>query len=154
MLYDIIKKYMDSPKKKILLIDDNEVMRIMFSNIFWIHGLDDQYEIVAISNISEAEAILTNTATRPDFILTGLVMPFEKDGKTITSAEAGFTLLKRVKDDPALAHIRVIIFSSYADEEYQEKARALGAVGYLKKKESLPQDIIELIRSFEKTNNK
>ena len=141
---------MDRPKKKILLIDDNEVMRIMFSNIFWIHGLDDEYEITAIGNVSEAETILTNETTRPDFILTGLVMPFVKDGKTTTTAEAGFTLLKRVKDDPALAHIRVIIFSSYEDEEYQKKALALGAEKYLKKKESLPQDIVDVIRSFEK----
>lgn len=145
---------MDNQKKKILLIDDNEVMRIMFSNIFWIHGLDDQYEITAIGNITEAEAILADKATRPDFILTGLVMPFEKDGRTTTSAEAGFTILKRVKEDPELAHIRVIIFSSYEDEEYQKKALALGAERYLKKKESLPQDIVQLIRSFEVSNDR
>ena len=141
---------MDRLKKKILLIDDNEVLRIMFANIFWIHGLDDEYEINTISNVSEAEAILISDATRPDIILTGLVMPFEKDGKTTTTAEAGFTLLKRVKEDPTLSHIRVIIFSSYEDEEYQKKALALGAEKYLKKKESLPQDIVDVIRSFEK----
>lgn len=141
---------MDNRKKKILLIDDNEVLRIMFANIFWIHGLDDQYEITTIGNVSEAEAIITNKETCPDFILTGLVMPFEKDGRTITSAEAGFTLLKRVKEDPSLAHIRVIVFSSYEDEEYQKKALALGAERYLKKKENLPQDIIQIFRSFEK----
>ncbi|MBI3634181.1 MAG: response regulator [Candidatus Yonathbacteria bacterium] len=141
---------MDKPKKKILLIDDNEVMRIMFSNIFWIHGLDDEYEITAISNVSGAEAILADEKTRPDIILTGLVMPFEKDGRTTTTAEAGFTLLKRIKEDPVLSHIRVIIFSSYEDEEYQKKALALGAERYLKKKENLPQDIMEVIRSSEK----
>lgn len=141
---------MSGQKKKILLIDDNEVMRIMFSNIFWIHGLDDRYEITAISTVAEAEAILASATTRPDFIITGLVMPLEKDGRTVTSAEAGFTLLKRIKEDPELTHIHVIVFSSYTDEEYQKKALALGAEGYLKKKESLPQDIVELIRSFEK----
>lgn len=141
---------MDNQKKKILFIDDNEVMRIMFANIFWIHGLDDAYEITAIGNVSEAETLLANPATRPNFIITGLVMPFEKDGRTTTSAEAGFALLKKIKEDPALAHIRVIIFSSYDDEEYQKRALALGAERYLKKKENLPQDIIQIIRSFEK----
>ena len=140
---------MNNRKKKILFIDDNEVMRIMFANIFWIHGLDDAYEVTTIGNMPEALALLANEATRPDFIITGLVMPFEKDGRTTTSAEAGFTLLKRVKEDPALAHIRVIIFSSYDDEEYQKRALALGAERYLKKKEDLPQDVIQIIRSFE-----
>lgn len=144
---------MDTPKKKILLIDDNEVIRIMFANIFWIHGLDDQYEVTAIGNVAEAEALLADKAKRPDFILTGLVMPFAKDGRTITSAEAGFNLLKRIKEDPELAHIRVVILSNYEDEEYQKKALALGAERYLKKKENLPQDIIDIIRSPENNNN-
>ena len=140
---------MEPQKKKILLIDDNEVVRLMFSNVFWLHGLDDDYELTTIGQIEEVEKFLSSPETRPDIIFTGLVMPFtNKDGKTETSAEAGFNLLKRIKDDPATKSIRVIIFSSFDEEWYGEQALALGAEKYLKKSESMPQDIIELLRSL------
>ena len=35
----------DKKKLKILLIDDDEMMRIYFRDIFWIHGRGDIYEI-------------------------------------------------------------------------------------------------------------
>lgn len=139
---------MEPRKKKILLIDDNEIVRLMFVNVFWLHGLDDDYELTTITRIEEAETVLSSPDTRPDIVFTGLVMPFTKDGKTETSAEAGFTLLKRIKDDPATKSIRVIIFSSFDEAWYGEQALALGAEKYLKKSESMPQDIIELLRSL------
>ena len=72
---------MEQPKKKILLVDDNEIIRLMFANIFWLHGLDDKYELTTVSSMSEASVFIANPATRPNIIFTGLVMPFEKNGK-------------------------------------------------------------------------
>lgn len=140
---------MDSPKKKLLLIDDNEIIRIMFSNIFWLHGLDDKYELIASDSISKAMTFLENPSTRPDIIFMGLVMPFEKDGKIETSAEAGFTMIRAIKGTPDYQKIRIVVFSSYDDEEYRAQALALGAEKYLKKGENMPQDLIEIIRSFD-----
>lgn len=140
---------MEPQKKKILLIDDNEIVRLMFLNVFWLHGLNDNYELTAIGQIEEAEKFLSSPAMRPDIIFTGLVMPFtNKDGKVETSAEAGFALLKRIKENPETKSIRVIIFSSFDEEWYGEQSLALGAEKYLKKSESMPQDIIELLRSL------
>lgn len=139
---------MESQKKKLLLIDDNEVVRLMFSNIFWLHGLDDKYELVTIAQVDAAETLLSNPALRPDIVFMGLVMPFTKNGKIETSAEAGFSVLKRIKDDPTTKAIHVVIFSGYDEPEYREKALALGAETYLKKDENMPQDLIRIIRSF------
>lgn len=140
---------MEPQKKKILLIDDNEIVRLMFSNVFWLHGLDDKFDLTTISRTEEAENILSTPTTRPDIVFMGLVMPFTKDGKTETSAEAGFSMLKRIKDDPATKSIRVVIFSSFDEGWYREQAISLGAEMYLKKSESMPQDLIKLLRSFE-----
>lgn len=140
---------MSSQKKKILLLDDNEVVRLMFSNIFWLHGLDDKYELTTVSSMQEAFVFIENKATCPDILFTGLVMPFEKNGKIETSAEAGFSLLKRIKVDPATTSIRVIIFSGYDEDEYRAQALALGAELYLTKGENMPQDLIRIIRSFD-----
>ena len=136
---------MNEQRKKLLLIDDNEVVRIMFSNLFWLHGLDEKYELSVISRVDEAEAYVSNPEKRPDIIFTGLVMPFTKDGKTTTSPEAGFSLLKRIKNDPATKDIFVVIFSSYNDKEYQDQALKMGAEKYLKKSENMPQDLINTI---------
>lgn len=140
---------MEPQKKKILLIDDNEIVRLMFSNVFWLHGLDDKFDLTTISRTEEAENILSTPTTRPDIVFMGLVMPFTKDGKTETSAEAGFSMLKRIKADPATKSIRVVIFSSFDEGWYREQAVSLGAEMYLKKSESMPQDLINLLRSFE-----
>ncbi|MBI5401085.1 MAG: response regulator transcription factor [Candidatus Yonathbacteria bacterium] len=142
---------MESRKKKLLIIDDNEIVRLMFSNIFWLHGLDENYDLVTIGHLDESETLLTNPALRPDIIFMGLVMPFTKNGKVETSAEAGFSMLKRIKDDPATSSIRVIIFSSYDEDGYRKRALESGAEMYLKKDENMPQDIIRIIRSFDDT---
>lgn len=141
---------MTDKKKKLLLIDDNEVVRIMFSNLFWLHGLDEKYELRMINHVEEAEAVIANHATRPDVIFTGLVMPFKKDGKMITTAEAGFSLLKRIKGDPETKNISVVIFSSYGEKEYQKQAIEMGAEMYLKKSENMPQDLIDAIECINK----
>ena len=137
-------------QKKVLLIDDNEVVRLMFSNIFWLHGLEERYDLVTLGKQEEAEVLFSNPALRPNIIFMGLVMPFTKNGKVETTAEAGFSLLKRIKEDPATKEIKVIIFSNYDEEEYRTQALELGAEMYLKKDEHMPQDLIKIIES---TNN-
>lgn len=139
---------MEPKKQKILLIDNNELVRLMFSNVFWLHGLDSDYEITTVATIEEAFVFIENPKTRPDIIFTGLVMPFEKNGKIETTAEAGFSLLSRVKMNVETNKIRVIIFSSFDEEDQKTKALELGAEMYLKKGENMPQDLIEIIRSF------
>lgn len=140
---------MTDKKKKILLIDNNEIVRIMLSNLFWLHGLDEKYELATIARMEDAERIISDVNTRPDIIFTGLVMPHTKDGKTRTSADAGFSLLHFIKDNPETKNIHVIIFSSYGEKEYQDQALALGANMYLKKSDNMPQDLINVITSFD-----
>ena len=78
-------------------------------------------------------------------------MPFTKDGKKETSAEAGFSLLRRIKGTQSTQSIRVVIFSGYNEEEYRSQAMSLGAEMYLQKGENMPQDLIQIIRSFDNT---
>ena len=134
-------------KVKVLLVDNNEVIRMIFSNIFWLHGLDDHYDLATVARIENARTLIDDPETRPAIVFTGLVMPFEKDGRISTSAEAGLSLLSYIKQNPILKDIRVIIFSGYDDAELKEKAISLGAEQYLKKDENMPQDIVSIIRA-------
>ena len=140
---------MDYAKKKILLVDDNEFTRLMFSDIFWLHGLDDECSFFAVKSVAEAMGVIDNPITCPDVVFTGLVMPFENGGKTETSAEAGFSLIEHIKTNPKTAGIHVVVFSNFNEEEYREKASALGAEMYLKKDDNIPADLIRIVHSFD-----
>ncbi len=139
---------MENKKIKILIIDDNEIIRMMFSNIFWLHGLDDTYELNTVARVDEALKQIDDPSSRPDIIFMGLVMPLEKGGKITPSVEAGFTIIKHIKESSELSRIRIIVLSGYQDAEFKQKALDMGVERYLKKSESMPQDILELIRSL------
>jgi len=143
---------MNPAKKKILLVDNNEFTRLMFSDIFWLHGLDDECEFSVATTVEEALPIINAEATRPDVVFTGLVMPIEKNGKTEISAEAGFSLIEKIKSNPETKSVRVVVFSDYDEEGYREHAKTLGAEMYLKKDSSIPQDLIRIVHSLDTTS--
>lgn len=136
---------MNEKKQKLLLVDDNELTRIYFREVFWLHGLEFKYDLVLTENVEQASKLLDSEATRPDIIFLGLVMPMKVNGTTITTPEAGFNILRKIKGDPTMRKIKVIIFSAFDKKEYQEQARALGADAYLVKGQNLPQDILNFV---------
>ena len=77
-------------------------------------------------------------------------MPFKKDGKEITTSEAGLSVLRTIKGDPAMNHVKVIVFSGYTDKKDIEEARKSGADMYLAKEEHLPQDLIKIFDALAK----
>lgn len=140
-------------KINILLIDDNEVIRIFFRDIFWLHGLEDQFHLEVASGVDDAMVILHDPSKRVDVIFLDLVMPFKKDGKEITTSEAGLGILRAVKGDPNLKHVKVIIFSGYTDKKDIEEAKKEGADMYLAKEEHLPQDLIRILDGLAKKDD-
>ena len=135
-------------KQKVLLVDDNEVVRIYFREIFWIHGLESQYELEMAESVEKAAELIDMPATRPDIVFLGLVMPLKQGSHIVTTPEAGFSLLQKIKTDPNLKHINVIIFSGYDEKEYKDRAQQLGADAYLLKHENMPQELIGFIEKF------
>ena len=137
---------MDNKNKiKVLLVDDDEITRIYFQDIFWIHGLNDRYELTVIYDIKKAEDIINNPLTRPNIIFMDLVMPIEKDGRIVTTPEAGLNLLKKIKSNEQLKKIKVIVFSGHDEESIKNKVKELGAENYLIKGNNLPRELVEFI---------
>lgn len=54
----------------------------------------------------------------------------------------GFEVLRRIKADPNLAHIPVVILSNLGQEEDINKGKSLGAVEFLVKAKYTPQEIV------------
>lgn len=137
-------------KINILLVDDNEVIRIFFKDIFWLHGLGNQFHLEIATGVDEALAILHDPEKKIDVVFLDLVMPLKKDGKEITTSEAGLSILREVKGDAKTKHIKVIVFSGYTDKKDIEEAKRSGADMYLAKEEHLPQDLIRIFDGLAK----
>ncbi|MBI5732251.1 MAG: response regulator [Candidatus Magasanikbacteria bacterium] len=135
-------------KIKILLVDDDEMIRIYLTEIFWVHGLEAKYEIEDVNTAEKAEELIRNPETRPQLIFLDLVMPILKDGRVESTPEAGLNLLKKIKSDPELENIKVVIFSGFTKDDFKNEALKLGAEVFLNKGENLSQDILNCVEKY------
>ncbi len=102
---------------RVLIVDDHEVVREGLQ-LF----LSEEHEIEIVGQASSgAQALALAAERRPDVILMDLVMP-DLDG---------VETMRRLK--AAGAHGRVLILTTFVDEERVRAAIEAGAVGYLLK---------------------
>ena len=96
---------------KILVIDDSAVQREFLCSI-----LKDDYKITSCQTAADG----LHAAREGGFslILLDVIMP-DMDG---------FTLLQELKNEAVTQHIPVILLTSLADVQYEERGLLLGAV--------------------------
>ena len=109
--------------KKILCVDDNDKNIKIYNELF-----DGEYDMY--SAISGEECMDMVHVIQPDLILMDVMM----------TGIDGFEATKRIKSNPATAHIRVILVSARSALEDRLQGYESGADGYLCK----PFDLIEL----------
>jgi DNA-binding NarL/FixJ family response regulator len=145
---------MEKKQIKILLIDDDEMMRIYFRDIFWIHGGDNKYEISMASSLAEAEKIISNKDTKPDTIFLDVMM-IVKDGDNSPHQQLERTLsfIKKVREDKDLSSIKIIIYSGQKEKFIEDEFNKLGINGYLIKGELMPKEIIAFTDKLHEPNN-
>lgn len=102
--------------KKILVVDDGEMNRMMLSEM-----LNKEYQILEAENGKEAVAALSDYDTEIDLVLLDIVMP-EMDG---------IEVLKIMKKNSWLTDIPVIMISSEMDSEIIHKSYELGANDFI-----------------------
>lgn len=118
--------------KKILIVEDDKFLRELISRKL----AKENYETVEA--IDGEEGITKAKEEKPDLILLDLILP------TID----GFEVLAKIKAEPTLSHIPVIILSNLGQREDVEKGLELGAVDYLIKAHFTPGEIIDKIRKI------
>ena len=104
-------------KKNILLVEDNEVNRRLAGFLLRSHGYDVREATTAAAAFEMVEK------EHPDLIVMDIQLP-GMDGLEIT---------RRLKEQPATAHIPVVAVTSFAMKGDREKALAAGCVGYVTK---------------------
>ncbi len=117
---------------RILVVDDSLTTRSLEKSILEAHG----YRVrVAVDGV---EALAALRREKADLVIADLVMP----------RMDGFGLLEKIKQDPRLARIPVIIVSSLEKREDQERGLSLGADAYIVKRKFDQKELLETIRQI------
>jgi len=144
----------DKKKIKILLIDNDEMMRIYFRDIFWIHGRSNTYEISMASSFLEAEKIINDKDTRPDTIFLDVMMPVPGENNSPgMQIQRTLSFVEKVKKNKDLFSIKIIIYSGQKEKSIKNAFHKLGVDGYLIKGELMPKEIIAFTDKIHEQNN-
>lgn len=136
-------------KARLLLVESNVTSRLFFTDVFWLHNLGSEFDLLVADGVEAAERFLSDTKKRPDFVFLDLVMKQkEHDDLFKTSPEVGLDFISRIKNDPELKGVKVIVYSSYPEEKYGALAKERGVDMYIYKSDNLPQDILKLLKDL------
>ena len=117
--------------KSILVVEDQEDNRRILRDLLAHAGYD------VIEATEGEEAVHAASVHRPDVILMDIQLPVLD----------GYEATRRIKADPALCHIPVIVVTSYALSGDEITARAAGCDAYVAKPYS-PRALLAKIREY------
>lgn len=120
---------------KVLIVDDDALIR---EGLKIILELEDDIEVIGIASNGK-EALEACKKNKPDIVLMDIRMP-------VLDGVLGTELIKEYSKD-----IKVVILTTFKDDEYIKEAIKNGAEGYVLKNQS-SDSIIECIRAVEKGN--
>lgn len=120
---------------RIYLVDDDRFLLDMYAVKFKNAG----HEVTAFQNPSEALKALREKPA-PNAMLLDIVMP-ELDG---------FDVLETIRKEKLAPSTKVIVLSNQGQESDIERARSLGAAGYIIKASAIPSEVFtETVRIIE-----
>ena len=120
-------------KKKILITDDEENIRLLVSNM-----LGKDYVVLWASD--GREAVDMARSYQPDLILMDILMP-KMDG---------YTACNKIKTDPITRAIPVVMLTAVDHELNVKLSQEMGANGYITKPFT-PRDLLAAVDQFLKT---
>ncbi len=117
--------------KKILIVEDDKFLRELIAQKLIKEGY----------NIAEAvdgeKGIKAVEDEKPDLVLLDLILP----------GIDGFDVLAKMKEDPKMAQVPVIILSNLGQKDDIERGLKMGAVDYMIKAHFTPAEIIEKVKA-------
>lgn len=121
-----------SGKTKILIIEDDQFLRDLMERKLEKEGFQVETAI-------EGEAGLQKIQSwGPNLVLLDIILP----------GLDGFSILEKVKKDPATTNVPIILLTNLGQRDDVEKGLKLGAVGYLVKAHFTPGDIVEKVKEI------
>ena len=117
--------------KRILVVEDHEDNRQILRDLLSSVG----YEMLEADN--GEQGVAAAVAERPDLILMDIQLPILD----------GYEATRRIKSDPELRGIPIIVVTSYALSGDEDKARTAGCDAYVAKPYS-PRKLLATIQGF------
>lgn len=115
---------------RVLIVDDEKSILKMYHERLAMEGM----EVVTASD--GQSGINMAKSEKPDVILLDIIMPKFN----------GLDVLKTIKEDPETKDIPVFLLTNLPQECSGDKAKELGAAGYLVKAEYEPKMIVDVIK--------
>ncbi|HDM70702.1 MAG: response regulator [Thermotogae bacterium] len=115
--------------KKVLIIDDSEVLRRITAFNLQKMGYEIREAIDGVDGLEKIKDF------HPDLVLLDIMMP----------RMDGFTVLKRMSEDPSMKEIPVIVLTAKGGEDDEKEALRLGAIKVLTKPFS-PKQLVETVK--------
>ena len=136
--------------KRLLVVEDDEMFRILLRDAFWIHGPNDVvFEVVSKRSIEEASEYLEHAETPPDMVFVGLwLLTAHKNGTTTRDTAPTLEFIKHLKGSEKYKKVVIIVYSRFSEAEFKEKAREAGADHYLVKGELTPREIVDFVEGL------
>jgi len=117
---------------KILVVEDDPLMSRMYQKIFKFEGFDVD---VATNGEEGFEKICQ---TKPTLVLLDIMMPKLN----------GLQVLEKMKMDPVIKNIPVVMLTNLAGTQDAENALAKGAVKYIIKSEHEPKEVVNIVKEI------
>jgi len=115
---------------KLLIVEDDPLMSRMYQKIFTFEKYDVELARDGQEGLDKAREV------KPTLILLDVMMPKMN----------GLEVLKKLKADPDLKSIPVVMLTNLAGEKDAEEALAAGAVKYIIKSEYDPKTIAGMVK--------
>lgn len=117
---------------KILIIEDDPLMSRMYEKIFTF----EKFEVEMASN--GIEGLDKARSGQPTLILLDVMMPELN----------GLQVLTKLKADPELKAIPVVMLTNLAGQQDAETALSLGAVKYIIKSQNEPKQVADMVKEI------
>jgi DNA-binding NarL/FixJ family response regulator len=116
---------------RVLLADDQALLRSAFRVL-----VDSEPDMEVVGEASDgAEAVRLTRQERADVVLMDIRMP----------GTDGLAATRMISEDPSLAHVRVVILTTFEVDDYVVQSLRAGASGFLGKG-SEPEELLSAIR--------
>ena len=119
-------------KNSILIVDDDQFLLDMYALKFTELGFS------VLTALSPEDALSSLKEHKPDVILLDIVMP----------GMDGFDLLQKIKEEKLSEKSLVIMLSNLGQQSDVDRAKHVGADGYIVKASTTPGDVVKKIIEY------
>lgn len=117
---------------KVLIIEDDPLIQRMYQKIFTF----ENYEVQVASN--GEEGLAKAKASQPNIILLDIMMPVLN----------GLEVLDRLKGDPKLKSVPVMMLTNLESAKDAETALSRGAIKYIIKSDYDPKQVVDMVKGI------